>query len=170
MGGFIQKLFDRISRVFTVHQPTPTSPAWSRVNKWEWLMLLYLFPGEVFLKVPLNSLLLTSVFHFQGIDQLSLPVCVTGPTGPQSPGEAFLLAARSGVSYLGGRRRVIQTGREGRGRRATARGGVHVFNQGPHSLWQQAPSLGQWNLCHMIFITTSLIAVIPAWSDTGDKY
>lgn len=109
--------------------------------------------------------LLTSapVFHFQGcLPALTSPLsALTGPAGPQGPGEAIHFTARPGAPRLGGWRR----GRAGRRRgAAAARGGVYVRgqNQKSRSLRQQAPILGPRDLCHMIFVITSLM---PAEDD-----
>lgn len=108
-------------------------------------------------KVHSIPFLLSSAFpfHFDCVHLFSHPLCAAGPAGPQGSEETFFFAAWSGASCVGGWRRHHWTGRERWSGGATTRGRVYICSQKSCSLWQQAPSLGPWNLCHLIFVMTS---------------
>lgn len=107
-----------------------------------------------------TSLFLSSASTFHShVDLLSLPFSAVGPKGPQGSRETVLLSARPGVFCVGGWSGRHPTRREGWRRGATARR-IYICSQRPRSLWQQAPSLGAWNLRHMIFIMASTIVVL----------
>lgn len=126
---------------------------------------LSLFVNEPKIIIIINELKMHSSFcshyyfdsTFSVLTSSLFLVRAAGPARPQGSSETFFFTAWFGASHLWGWRRHHGAGREGWRRGATAGDCFYSYRQKSCALWQQASSLGKWNLCHMILVMASWV-------------